>query len=336
MNKKFYYILVVIGLIVLFGVLYFAVAKDDKKFEDNLIIGLQENGQGNIYYFDRDKLAYFNKTGDADKQIFELGYEPFTMIYSPDRSKVLAIGSVDYPGKAIDLIDLIAKKKQTLDLRIINAGFSPDGTEVAYHYYDPKQGTSSIYTADSEFAESSKKLIANLDYAENLFYILRWVDSENLLILPMQSDDYNVELYKLNIYSKKLQTVTSGTFLDFIPTASKSKILIHGTVQNNNQTVERDLRTISVSDLSSNKTLKTRLVVDSLNSVTRSSNANTLYVVGTLNNVFGLYSLDLDGNVKFIKNIEQAVKDHIIEVVYSLTDKAVFISTEDEFIKIPL
>ncbi|QQS22527.1 hypothetical protein IPM19_02750 [bacterium] len=317
--------------------LYFLInTEDSAQLSESLAIGVQESSDGSLYYFDRQELAYFKKTTQGEDLVFELGYEPYSMIYSPERDKVLAIGSTKYPGQAIDLIDLVTKKKKTLDLRIINAAFSPDGSQVAYHFYDPKLGESAIYVSDANFTESYKSFVVSLDYAENLFYILRWHEIENLYLLPMQSDDYNVELLRINLAQKKLETVANGTFLDFLPTNDSNKLLIHGSSNNSNESQENSGHALSVFNLKTKRTVKTNLIVDSLTNISFSKNDSLIYVIGTQNEKFGLHSLDLNGKTAFVKDIDTKIKGYILEVVYNAKLKSLFISTESDFIQISL
>ncbi len=326
---------IVIFLIALVGLVWYLTTSQKSGISNQLPLGLIESSRGEIYYFNRSDLSFYKKTQDETVMLVTLGYEPFTMVYSPDRSKVVILGSAEEQGRAIDLVNLSTKSITTLDLRIINAVFSEDNSKLAYHFYDPKNLVSSIYVEDIlDNGVSGPQLVANLDYAENLFYIIRWKDKDNVLVLPMQSDDYLVNILELNLNTNKSKIVLEGSMLDFLVDPQTKNLIVLNTNDSSNEHGTNGTYSINIFQPANKKTTSTGIDVYSLTQMSFSAAESGFYVAGSSGGNFGLYFVDKNGTPILISDLLEELSDSIIEVFYSAFEKKVYIVTEQGILEV--
>src|SRR4051812_28367044 len=137
-NKKklvfFLIILIVITLSVIVAISKTRHPKPQEVImqEDKSALGLKSAPDGSLIYFDKDAKTFFRISKGLKEELYKSTFEPYSLSYSKDRSKVMMIGESGNPYRPIVIVDFASNKSYVLDGKIVNASFSPDGKKISY------------------------------------------------------------------------------------------------------------------------------------------------------------------------------------------------------------
>ena len=171
---------------------------------------LTKPGDRVVFYEEDDSMIYESSLDGRTKKEIARIPDIQEMIFSPDGRQIIA--SAAERGKfKIFHFDLAENRKNTLDSRIKTAVFSPDGSEIAYHFYDLEsdEGNISISKPDgSGFLVIFKTRIKKLN--------LIWPE-ENKIVAYLKNDAGQIKAFSLgteNDNFRKLDQTESAQYLD--------------------------------------------------------------------------------------------------------------------------
>ncbi len=323
MNKKKYIIIGLIAAILVAIALFFilesrggeGVSNDvTSKIEpSSSILDLVTTEKDSVIYFDRGDKAFYEVNADGKEKLVQLDYEPFNILYSPDRSKALAMAL----GRPITVVNLLEKTTKDINEKVFNPAFSPDSQSIAFHYLDAETSKSILYTSDP-YTKGLQE-IANFPYFDQEYYIVRWPEPDYIWHMLITSDITEVPIMRTNTATKKSQTVATGYFHDFkVSPDAKHFAVIAPAASGRDETDinSRDYENVFLQVGSNGEPLFNTKVRTNTALITWSPNSEIIYALGKTENGSALYKVKMDGTAEILTEnpIENILA--IIELVY--------------------
>lgn len=280
------------------------------------------NSENQIVYFNIKDLSFYRVNKDSQVSKFaSLDYEPYDIIYSLDGTKALLLGAKNDLFRPIEVLDFSSEEKYVLNKYIINAAISPSGDQLVYNWHDQDNRESNISVSGID-GTNWEKLI-DFEFVDYEQYIVRWVDSKNILIMPLHEEVFPVTLVKMNIETKIKSDIATDRFLDFMPSPSGLKLaaIVEKTAENN----ILGSKSIVLIDLTS-KAKKEIFINTNLSQSVWAKSSNKIYAVGTYRGSYGLYSVDAGDNIvnTITNDIPENTRD-ISQLALSEDEKFIYV-----------
>lgn len=337
--------IIVIILIVLLVVLSLASNKDEARVSDDVVaqiepldtaLSLVATNSNTAIYFDRGDKTFYELTGDSREKLITLDYEPFTVVYSPDKTKAMAIAEFNNFARPITVIDFVAKTTKAINEKVFNATFSPDSQYIAFHYKDDVASESILYASNPD--TTGLREIKTFPYLESDSYIVKWPEPDYLWYMLITSDISEVAIERININTKKTETVAQGYFHDFkiAPGAKNFAVIAPAATGRDEDDVDlSDYDNVYLQIGAINEPLFVTTVKTNSALITWNPGGNLVYALGRTETGSALYRVKMDGSSEVL--VENPVEDvrAIIELVY-LNDDTLYAIQSNKAVRIDI
>jgi len=237
-----------------------------------------------LYYFSDLDNSFYRTTQNENQKVISITYTPAEVSFSANNTKALIIGSLQDLSRPIDLVDLNKLQLFTLDPRILNASLSPDGQNIAYHYFDEQAAVNELRYSDLQHSKIKTLQDIGMSDTSEYFelYSLEFISNTEVVTFPVFRDISDVDLTLFNTSGNSSSVLTTAPIIDLIasPHGQKVALVLAGNV--GSADLESSLEKINEGiiwfmDMSGNKTPTN--IKASANHIAWSTNSDKLYVI---------------------------------------------------------
>lgn len=340
--KKNIYKIIALVLILLVGIFLVLSFKNTStkndliNLEGKRLLGLAIDDD-NLIYFNLDNKKFVRINDGTVREFPGINFEPFEISYNYDLSQALLFGSIENPSKPFKIIDFNESKIYYLDPNISSAQFSPNGFEIAGYDFNENTGVGTLSLYDNRGIKIRE--IYKYQFNEGVAgFGLRWLNSNEILSLPIQQELVNVPIISTNVSSgTSIERVPSGPYLDIKPSSDgKFLAILEFKPEGSGGSDDGQFDTqsfLSLYDLDMNRKVEiSELIEVEMARVIWSKNSQQLYAI--TNTDSRLIKIDLDGRVSFLSTYKG--DDAIYQLVLSNDETYLWIVTRSGLVKLPL